>query len=632
VEDGAGEGIGSGPGEGQGPGSTAGLGHLLAEFKRRRVFRVLVGYGIFCFAVLQVIEPLMHGLHLPDWVLTVAIAALAVGFPVAVVLAWVFDLTAEGVKRTPSVPGSISLSRGRLAALLVGVGVVAALPGLGWYLLRSGGQSGPAAPPASSGPPAPATPSVAVLPFADLSPQHDQEYFADGMAEEILNALAQVEGLRVAGRTSAFAFKGKNEDLVAIAQKLRVGTILEGSVRLAGKRVRITAQLINATDGFHLWSQTFDRELTGVFAIQDEIAQAVVGALKVKLLGARPGPPPRPAMDPEAYRLYLLARQGAALGTVEAQDRAIASLLQAEKLAPGDALIPASLASAVFARWTIGEPLAGQAPAELRAWWRQAFGDAADYRRGNRVVMALAEKAVQLGPERAESWATRGFFRHMLTWDWTAARADEERALAIAPGDVRARTSYARLLATTGDLPRALEIMSRVAEDDPLFSVAWLWLGNMQNASGHPELAERAYRRGLELAPENAYLLRELAFSLMLQGRAAEAATIAERQQVKWFRLHLTAMAQHQLGNEPASRRAIEEMGRSGESWAYQLAEAFAWRGEKDEAFAWLERGYALDDAGMRYMPYDPMLRSLRGDPRYQALLRKMNLLDGTSR
>jgi TolB-like protein len=265
----------------------------------------MVGYGIFAFAALQVSEPIMHGAHLPEWVLTAVLVALAVGFPVAVILAWVFDLTAQGVRRTPSVraPGAVSFSRSRLAMLLFGVALVAAIPGAAFYLWRQPGEGGQE----TAGPGA--TPSIAVLPFADLSPRHDQEYLADGMAEEILNALAQVEGLRVAGRTSAFAFKGRNEDLVAIARKLRVSSVLEGSVRLAGTRLRITAQLINASDGFHVWSQTYDRELTGIFAVQDEIARAVVGSLEVKLLGDRRGPAPRLAMDPEAYRLYLLGRQ-----------------------------------------------------------------------------------------------------------------------------------------------------------------------------------------------------------------------------------------------------------------------------------------------------------------------------------
>jgi TolB-like protein/Tfp pilus assembly protein PilF len=618
--------------EGQAPGAPSSLGRLLAEFKRRRVFRVLVGYGLFAFAMLQVAEPLMHGLHLPDWVLTALIAALAAGFPVAVVLAWVFDLTVDGVKRTPAAPGSISLSRGRLATLLVGVGLVAALPGLGWFLLRPAGQAAPVAPPSASGtsvPAAPTTPSVAVLPFTDLSPQHDQEYFADGMAEEILNALAQVEGLRVAGRTSAFAFKGKAEDLVAIAQKLRVGSILEGSVRMAGKRVRITAQLINAADGFHLWSQTFERELTGVFAIQDEIARAVTSALKVKLLSERTGPARRQETDPEAYRLYLLGRQLQVQGTVAALDRAIEALRRAARLAPGDARIQSQLVSVIWSRWTLGEELDVHASPELGAWWRELFGDNPTTEQVNKVVREMADRAVALGPELPEVYVTRGLIRNMTGWDWAEALADDEKALSLAPGDVQARTIYARLLASTGKVSESLAVMLKVVEDDPLLPGAWLWMGAMQDAAGQPALGEAALRRGLELAPNGAYLQRELAFSLMQQGRAAEALAIGERHPITWIRLLLTAMAHHQLGQVEASKLAMTQLEGGSDDWSYQMAQASAWRGEKERALGHLERAYRINDPGLRFTSFDPAFKSLRGEPRFRALLRKMNLPGG---
>ena len=204
------------PGEAPVPASPrkATLGDLLAELKRRRVFRVMVGYGIFAFAALQVSEPIMHGARLQEWVLTAVLVALALGFPVALTLAWLFDLTAKGVRRTPSAreSGGIYFSRRRLAALLVVVGLAGALPGVAWYLWKQSGEREATTTAAA------ATPSIAVLPFADMSPGKDQEYFADGMAEEILNALAQVEGLHVCGRTSSFSFKGKSEDLRIIGQ------------------------------------------------------------------------------------------------------------------------------------------------------------------------------------------------------------------------------------------------------------------------------------------------------------------------------------------------------------------------------------------------------------------------------
>jgi NAD(P)-dependent dehydrogenase (short-subunit alcohol dehydrogenase family) len=213
-----------------------------------------------------------------------------------------------------------------------------------------------------------------------------------------------------------------------------------------------------------------------------------------------------------------------------------------------------------------------------------------------------------------------------------AALADNEKALALAPGDVQARTVYARLLATTGRISESLAVMSKVIEDDPLLPGAWLWMGAMQDAAGHPELGEAALRRGLELAPNGAYLLRELAFCLMQQGKAAEALAIGDRHPVSWIRLLLTAMAHHQLGNTEASKLAMTRLEGGSDDWSYQMAQAAAWRGEKERAMAHLERAWQINDPGLRFTRFDPVLKSLHGDPRYRALLQKMNLLDGTSR
>jgi TolB-like protein len=213
----------------------------LEELKRRRVFRALVGYAIAAFAVLQVIEPVMHGFRWPDAVLSYVVVALAAGFPIVVGLAWIFDLGIGGIERTP--PASAPQLRGtRIALVLAAIGAIAAAPVLAWYLLRGGVRGG--AEGATWG-----VRSIAVLPFADMSPQKDQEYFSDGLSEEILNALAQVDGLHVAGRTSSASFKGKAEDLRSIGQKLGVATVLEGSVRKAESRVRVTAQLIDGGSG-----------------------------------------------------------------------------------------------------------------------------------------------------------------------------------------------------------------------------------------------------------------------------------------------------------------------------------------------------------------------------------------------
>ena len=305
-----------------------------------------VGYGIVSFAVLQIIEPVMHALHLPDVTLTYVVLALAVGFPVAVVLAWAFDVNEGRIERAAPA-ASAALTGTRLRLLLVGIGLVAAAPGVIWYFVWPGHAKSTvdaAFPTAAS-----ATPSIAVLPFADMSPQKDQEYFSDGIAEEILNALAQVDGLRVAGRTSSFSFKGKSAKAADIGRELNVGHLLEGSVRHEGNRIRITAQLVNAADGYHLWSQTYNRELTSIFAVQDEIAQAVVVALRLWLVPGQHREPSTKAYstdNPEVYRLYLLGRYWGSTGSEEGYRRAIESLQKAVTLEPGYAPAYANLALA----------------------------------------------------------------------------------------------------------------------------------------------------------------------------------------------------------------------------------------------------------------------------------------------
>jgi TolB-like protein/Tfp pilus assembly protein PilF len=380
-------------------GPFPGLPGLLAELRRRRVFRVLVGYGLFSFAVLQVVEPVLHAYHLPDWALTAVVTALGLGFPLALVLSWAYDLTAQGVRRTPAAtgPGALVISRGRLVALLLGVGLLAALPGAGWYALNRGRQ-----PPAgeTAGPP-----SVAVLPFLNMSGDPENEYFSDGLSEEILNALAQVPGLRVTARTSSFAFKGKQESVRRIAEALQVTNVLEGSVRKAGGRVRITAQLIKAADGYHLWSEVFERELKDVFAVQDEIAAAITGALKVQLATAPAVAAGAPATtrkggttsNTAAYDAYLKGRHELNERGAAAMEKAIAYFQKAVALDPKFAVAWADLSVAIVlqARGNYGGVPLWQAIARARTYLEKAQALAPDHPAVLAAAGQIALNAIQ---------------------------------------------------------------------------------------------------------------------------------------------------------------------------------------------------------------------------------------------
>ena len=587
---------------------------LLAELNRRRVFRAIVGYGIAAFAVLQIIEPVMHGLHWPEAVLSYVVVALALGFPLVVALAWVFDVKAGRIERTAPAPG---LRGVRLAAVIIGIGVLAAAPGVVWYLFLRPGARSPlsedamrakleAVPPASD---IRAVPSIAVLPLVNLSRDPDQEFFADGLAEELLNLLAKVPGLHVAGRTSSFSFKGRNEDLRAIGQKLSVKTVLEGSVQRAGDRLRITTQLINAADGYHLWSETYDRKLTDVFAVQDEIARSVVAALKVQLLPEKAAALEGPATNPDAYAQVLLGRHLIVRGSLEGYQLALAAFRKAVELDPKYAPAWAGVAKASF---HVGEAV---------GWHLESREN--DFAR----TLAAADKAIELGPDLADGYAARGYLRVLKTTDWAGAQADLARALALSPGNADAIGSQGDLLATLGRLPEAIAALRRAAELDPLsvhaaWRLAWFHLG-----AGHVEEAREIARRTLELFPEHAHAARTLGFALLLETRLDEAQAAFQRSSSEPFREMGTALVEHARGHARESQQALEHIiATSGKESTYQIAEIYAFRGERERAFEWLEQSLELQDAGMWYLKHDPLLRSLRADPRYIALLKKMNL------
>jgi TolB-like protein/tetratricopeptide (TPR) repeat protein len=599
------------PGKGE---SLAGFEDFVAELKRRRVVRALAVWGVLSFAILQVYEPLMHGLHLPEWTLSFVIVVLALGFPATAALAWVFDLKATGIERTaPASPAGLAPGRGprrlRLALLLGGIGLVAAAPGVLYFLRRSGGERRPAEGAASAVAPK-GPPSIAVLPFANLSSDKDQEYFADGIAEEILNALAQIDGLRVAGRTSSFAFKGRNEDLAGIAQKLRVGTVLEGSVRKDGTRVRVTAQLINASDGYHLWSQTFDRELTGVFAIQDEIARSVVAALRGRLLPASaPAPQPRPTTNPEAYSKYLLGRHLIAVSDPKSLAQAVTALQQSVALDPGYAPAWASLAYASF-------------------WLVQVESNNPDSAAYVARAKVAADRAVALGPDLADAYAIRGFLRVNSAWDWKRAEADMEKALALGLTDGNLlRLNYRFVMAPQGRLTEAVTALQRVVERDPLSSAAWSSLATLLTYQRRHEEAASAFRRALEISPGNPISQSLVAYNLALQGRKDESILAAREVKEEGWRLIAEAVAYDSLGRRVEADRAIDELQRKeGGTMAYQVATFYGLRGDADRSFQWLDRALRQEDGGMSDLLIEPALSGLRPDPRFQALLERMSL------
>jgi TolB-like protein/Flp pilus assembly protein TadD len=459
---------------------------------------------------------------------------------------------------------------------------------------------------------APAIASVAVLPFADMSPAKDQEYFADGVAEEILNALAQVHGLKVIGRTSSFSFKGGDEDFRAIGQKLGVGTLLQGSVRKEGVRLRITARLVRTADGSQLWSKIFEREQAGIFSVQEEIARDVVVALRLKLFpGENVGVVERRTTDPRSYDYYLMGVRFLRQPGLEHARRSRAALQKALDLDPRNARAHAAMALALEALYEWSEATTAAEVEELR-----------------REALAAAERSVALGPDIPDGYAARGLLRFM-EYEWEGGRADLERALALGPNDPDTLALHGLTLATFGRVAEGIAEAHRAAEIDPISPDPWNTLCRLYQSTGQLSLARTACDRVLEIAPDGQYSrFHQLSLEL-LEGDASAALSGAQRlfDEKNPLRLMAVAMAEHDLGRTDESDRALDELIRAyAHDSQYQIAEVYAWRGDADRAFEWLERSYRERDPGINYLKHDPLLRNIRSDPRYAALLAKAHL------
>jgi len=455
------------------------------------------------------------------------------------------------------------------------------------------------------------TPSVAVLPFVDLSEAHDQRFLSDGLAEEIVAALTRIEGLRVTGQRSAVRFREPSPDLRRVGRDLGVATVLEGSVRRDGGRMRVTAQLIKVADGYHLWSRTFDRPVADVFAVQDEIAGAVVQALKVKLLGGQaPSSQLHRTASPEAYAQYLLGRQLAREDRTSASKQAVAAFRRALELDPTYAPAWAALSQALF--WGFAN----------------VDGTAEEMARAGKEAMAAAEQAVTLAPELAEGYASRGFLRACLEWDWIGARSDLERAVALEPGAAEIRQRYARdVLAPTGKLEEARAAALQATRLDPLSNSAWSSLAAVHLAEGDLDGTRRAAARSMELQPKQDFAPTYFAMAELADGRPEAALAAAEQCDAEVFKLQLAAVALHSMGRKAEGQAALEQLlARHAEDGPFQIATVYAWRGEKEQAFAWLDRAMELRDGGIMDLRLDPLVQGLASDPRFAALLARLHL------
>ncbi len=444
-------------------------------------------------------------------------------------------------------------------------------------------------------------PSIAVLPFADMSPKHDQEYFADGVAEEILNGLAQVQGLKVIGRTSSFSFKGKSDDIKAIGQKLGVANLLEGSLRRSGGRLRITAQLVKASDGVHLWSQTFDRPAGDVFAVQDEIARAVVEALRVKLLPGQSMAKEYRPKSQEAYQSYLLGAHFARSFSPDSQLRAIRAFGDAVRRDPRYGAAWASLAKAAL---TAGV---------LRALpWEEARSRARE----------AAGRAVEASPDLAAAYAARAASRNW-DWEWEGARADADMAMTLDPNAICPRRGWMKLAMDE----RVAEVL-RCTERDPLDGGRWNQVGANLWYLGQYEKSARAFQRALEVDPTNSFAFANWGKMLVQAGKPAEALErCSHAGPDDWGRQECEALAYQALGQPERAQEAIQAMlDDGGGDRSVQVGLVFACWGRVDEAFSRFEEGVAAHARMLHDALGHPCVQAMRSDGRWAVIRQKMNL------
>ena len=543
---------------------------FFSELKRRRVYSVAIAYVVAGWALAQGIAQVFPVFDIPNWVVRLTVSLIALGFPVALVLSWFFDLTRYGIVRTPD------LADRRFDTA----------------------QSQP-----DSGRPDSTEKSIAVLPFNDLSPAKDHAYFGEGIAEELLGALAKVDGLRVAARRSSFWFKDKEAELGEIASKLNVGHVLEGSVRRDGNRVRITAELIDASDGFTIWSETYEREMHGIFTLQDEITRSIVHTLKLKLAIS----PPRPSRSTDAYDAYLEGLFYSDRGTEPELRKSLEFFQQALEHDPK------------FSRaWT------GIAKAWL--WLADAFVPPLE---AYPKVREAASHALQLSDQEAESHVYLAETKRILDWDLDGAEAEFTRAVEIEPNSTPSNYFIAAFYAARGDRDKALAYLQRTSKIDP----ASLWVNNfaceLYRYFGLYDEAIKAGERALQLDPTFAhYGEPSLAALYREMGRFDEAIALYEKARAftgrPGFGLAITYARMNRR------EEALQTLEAAITGWGYRPGDAVAHvhvtLGAYDDAIRELERACEQRSSSLHGVGIAPEFVPLRSDKRFRSILQRIGL------
>jgi len=568
------------------------------RIKQNKVVQWTLAYLAVAYTLLHGGEMLASSLGWPHSLLRLFTLILILGVPVVITLSWYHG------------------ARGQQRASGTEVMIIAILLALGGAFLwrdtsnhKQATESAAVPTPTSAAdvrqlPIEPNDNSIAVLPFVNMSSDKDQDYFADGISEELLNLLTQVSGLRVIARTSSFSFKGKDLDVAEIARRLNVANVLEGSVRKSGDKLRITAQLVRASDSSHLWSRTFDRQIADVFKVQDEIAASVVSELKVKLLDT--APPASRVTDPQAYSLSLQARASFRQGTPEAVKRSITQFNQALAIDPRYAAAWADLANAYGLEMTNG--------------WRSI-------EEANRLARHAIERALALDPDYASAHAALGWLLIAHDRDYEAAVEHTERAMALEPTNIDAVDTAGYLARRLGRHELTIALYQYLVAHDPFNYIHHSNLAYAYWYAGRIDDALNEHRLILALDPAVPGVHGSIAEALLMNGDATAALTEVDQETDEQLRLAVQAMTYHSLGRKSDSDAALVELVRKYEGTsAFSIAAVLAYRGESERAFEWLDKAAQYHDTNVGTLPVYPAFESLHSDPHWVPFLRKLGM------
>jgi adenylate cyclase len=602
----------------------SGMNNFLSELKRRNVYKVAVAYAVVAWLLIQAASILFPTFEAPPWVMKVFVAVIVLGFPVALVFSWAFEITPEGIKRESEIEAGKSITH-HTGRKIVGITVVVAIIATALFVFqlirpRLTSTSSP-----STSLNALPEKSVAVLAFANLSDDKGSEYFSDGISEELLTVLQKIPGLRVAARTSAFSFKGKSATAQEIGQKLGVANLVEGSVRKAGETVRIAARLTKTTSGDEIWSENYTRDLKDVFAVQSELAQTIVAQLRGQLTGGA-------ANSTSKAEIQAEVRAAAKGGTnnVEAHE----SYLQGRFFLNRHSEKETDQARAAYERAVQFDPQFALAWAGLAQThvWDCNYGTEGGQQGFNTHLTAARnslERALAIEPDLPDALYPRAMIETNFDYNWKGAAETLRKALALAPQDSTLLMEAGNLAQARGEIMPALELFRRAVALDPVNAQARAFLANSLSNSGKQEEARAEFTREIELNPSAPNSHAGIGLTYLLEGKFEEAATAAQQDAAEWARLLIVSCARWGQKRIPESDAALAELiAKTGETAAYQIAEAYGYRNDKDHAFEWLERARRQRDAGLPGLREDTLLPTLHDDPRWNAFLHTMGLAD----